>query len=588
MPRMCGAFVDVAGVSTNFQMPDVISFGLGGGSMVAWQQQQQQQQQPQQEQRECSIGPLSVGADLTRSCLVCGGTTATASDVAVLLHDALPGLVSKQAAAAAVPPGDMPSQQQLEIAWQAIQSRLAAGVDAAKQSAADVPLVVVGGGAGMCGATLPGVSCTVRPQHGDVAYAVGAAIPQVAGVVDTLLLLLDKATRQQQLDAVVQQAIAAAVEAGAQLSSCKVVEVDEVPVAYGSAGATRVHVKVAGDLQLEQAVPGVAKMCVSTEAGDHGTGSSAAASAQHEPALDAKVPDHHRQTQGQQQQHPTDQQQLQRQPQALAALANPQNTRSSTVSCTRSSNAGTICSSATVPASQQPSLQQLLQYRPCINSQCMWEVSELDLDAMAIGAQILGTGGGGSARHNRLKLQHAMAAAGADSATVESSPAAGTGTQQQQQAGSSMPSTTSTAPSKQHKQKLKALLIMSLTDLPDDAYACEVGGMGAPTVSAEKLDSYECAAAVRGLSAALPHPITALLCAEVGGGNALEPLAVGMEQGLPVVDADLMGRAFPELQMSTAAIPGVILTPAAVADDKGNVLVMAAAALPNWAEKVMR
>ncbi|WIA30432.1 hypothetical protein OEZ86_000516 [Tetradesmus obliquus] len=129
---------------------------------------------------------------------------------------------------------------------------------------------------------------------------------------------------------------------------------------------------------------------------------------------------------------------------------------------------------------------------------------------------------------------------------------------------------------------------MSLKDLPDDAYVCDVGGMGAPTVSAEKLDSYECAAAVQALSAALPRPLTALLCAEVGGGNALEPLAVDMELGLPVVDADLMGRAFPELQMSTAAIAGVPLTPAAVADDKGNVLLMAAAASPNWAERVLR
>ncbi|WIA30433.1 hypothetical protein OEZ86_000517 [Tetradesmus obliquus] len=51
MPRMCGAFVEVAGACTNFQMPDVTSFGLGGGSLVTWQQQQQQQQQG------CSIGP---------------------------------------------------------------------------------------------------------------------------------------------------------------------------------------------------------------------------------------------------------------------------------------------------------------------------------------------------------------------------------------------------------------------------------------------------------------------------------------------------------------------------------------------------
>jgi hypothetical protein len=352
-----------------------------------------------------------------------------------------------------------------------------------------------------------------------------------------------------------------------------------------------VHVKVAGELQLEQAVPaGVAALLASTvvtaAAGDHGTSSRAAGSAQQEQALDVAVPGSRKQTQGQQQQVAA-----QQQSQGSLAVADPRNTSSPAIIGTSNNKAaGTSWSSATVPTCQQAPLQQLLQYRPCINSQGLWEVSELDLDAMAIGAQILGTGGGGSARHNRLKLGHAMAAAGADAAAVDLEPSAGTGMQQQQQqqAGSPLLRANSATRSKQQNQKLKAPLIMSLIDLPDDAYVCDVGGMGAPTVSAEKLDSYECAAAVRGLSAALPQPITALLCAEVGGGNALEPLAVGMEQGLPVVDADLMGRAFPELQMSTAAIAGVSLTPAAVADDKGNVLVMAAATSPNWAEKVLR
>ncbi|KAF6258932.1 hypothetical protein COO60DRAFT_1068071 [Scenedesmus sp. NREL 46B-D3] len=141
--------------------------------------------------------------------------------------------------------------QQLQVAWQALQSRLAAGVDAAKQSAAGVPLVVVGGAAGLCGDTLPGDSRIIRPPHGQFANAVGAATPQIAGTVATLLLLHGEATRQQQLDAVVRQAVAAAVKAGAERGSCKVVELEEVPVVYASAGATRVHVKVAGQLQLE-------------------------------------------------------------------------------------------------------------------------------------------------------------------------------------------------------------------------------------------------------------------------------------------------------------------------------------------------
>ena len=42
----------------------------------------------------------------------------------------------------------------------------------------DVPVIVVGGGAALCGDVLPGVSTVVRPEHADVANAVGAAIPQ--------------------------------------------------------------------------------------------------------------------------------------------------------------------------------------------------------------------------------------------------------------------------------------------------------------------------------------------------------------------------------------------------------------------------
>ena len=44
-----------------------------------------------------------------------------------------------------------------------------------------------------------------------------------------------------------------------------------------------------------------------------------------------------------------------------------------------------------------------------------------------------------------------------------------------------------------------------------------------------------------------------MLSAEIGGGNGLEPLAIAARLSLPVVDADYMGRAFPELQVSRSA-----------------------------------
>ena len=67
--------------------------------------------------------------------------------------------------------------------------------------------------------------------------------------------------------------------------------------------------------------------------------------------------------------------------------------------------------------------------------------------------------------------------------------------------------------------------------------------------------------------------ITHLVCAEIGGANSLEPLALGAKLGLPVLDADGMGRAFPELQMYTPSIYGCKPYPSSVAGDKGDVLV---------------
>ena len=63
-----------------------------------------------------------------------------------------------------------------------------------------------------------------------------------------------------------------------------------------------------------------------------------------------------------------------------------------------------------------------------------------------------------------------------------------------------------------------------------------------------------------------------MACAEIGGANSVEPLVTGAELGLPIVDADGMGRAFPELQMFLPFVLGSSPYPAAVGDEKGNVV----------------
>ncbi len=119
--------------------------------------------------------PLLCCYDCLALCraLVFGGDTLTATDVAVLLGRMDLGTLAaiKQ----------QPPQHDLEAAWNQIQTMLARLVDNMKTSRGAVPVVVVGGGAKLCGEQLAGAQCVVRPEHEDVANAVGAAIPQVRG-----------------------------------------------------------------------------------------------------------------------------------------------------------------------------------------------------------------------------------------------------------------------------------------------------------------------------------------------------------------------------------------------------------------------
>jgi len=67
--------------------------------------------------------------------------------------------------------------------------------------------------------------------------------------------------------------------------------------------------------------------------------------------------------------------------------------------------------------------------------------------------------------------------------------------------------------------------------------------------------------------------VDAIACAEVGGSNSMAPLEAGALTNKPVVDGDAMGRAFPEMQMSTLFINGVASAPAAMVDEKGNSII---------------
>ena len=125
-------------------------------------------------------------------------------------------------------------------------------------------------------------------------------------------------------------------------------------------------------------------------------------------------------------------------------------------------------------------------------------------------------------------------------------------------------------------------------DVPDDARVVAIGMIGAPTIVSEKVPAGdEFHRTVRAIERRLNERVTHLIPEEVGGGNSLVPLRAAGYARLPLIDADLMGRAFPEIQMCTPTLWGIACTPMALTDDKGNVCVIDG--VTNlWAERLAR
>ena len=108
-------------------------------------------------------------------------------------------------------------------------------------------------------------------------------------------------------------------------------------------------------------------------------------------------------------------------------------------------------------------------------------------------------------------------------------------------------------------------------ELDDDAYVLPIGGVGAPTVSLELLPSLdEAATTLAAFEDHVGRKVDAVASFEIGGGNSLTPLVAAAAHGVPVIDGDGMGRAFPEAQMMTYPIAGVKPTPALARDYAGN------------------
>jgi len=226
-PRESSVAVEIGGVRTNFRMPDIISFGLGGGTIV------------QEVDGEIKLGPDSVGYLLTEEAIVFGGSTLTVTDIAVRL-----GLANIGDPARVSHVDERFARRVLNK----IMSMVNEAVDKMKLSADPVPLILVGGGSILITDELEGVSEIIRPDNYDVANALGAAIAQVSGQIERVYSL-SKLGREEALKQAKETAAAEAVKAGAEPSTVQIVDVEDVPLAYLPGNATRIRVKAAGDLK---------------------------------------------------------------------------------------------------------------------------------------------------------------------------------------------------------------------------------------------------------------------------------------------------------------------------------------------------
>lgn len=172
-------------------------------------------------------------------------------------------------------------------------------------------------------------------------------------------------------------------------------------------------------------------------------------------------------------------------------------------------------------------------------------IDQSDLTALATGAAVLGTGGGGDPYIGLLMAQAAVMAHG-------------------------------------------PITMLALDELPDDGMVMPAAMIGAPTVIVEKVpNGTEMRQAVRALERLVGGRTVAVMSIEAGGLNSIVPLALAAETGLPLVDADGIGRAFPEVQMTSFTVHGVPATPMSLVDDKGNTVTIET--VDNlWTERLAR
>ncbi|KAK9776187.1 putative Hydantoinase A/oxoprolinase domain-containing protein [Seiridium cardinale] len=451
-PRQAPGFVEIGGVRTAFSMPEVVSIGLGGGSIV---------RVDTEVEGRVSIGPDSVGHHIATQAMIFGGSTLTTTDVVVALNRAQLGdssLVRK-----------IPSAT-IEGAKIAVMKILEQVIDKMRVSSDPVHILLVGGGSILVTDDLRGVDKCIRPIHEGAANAVGAAIAKVSGDVDIIEVLQGK-SEKDLVTAACQVAIDAAVAKGALREDVAILEINKMPLQYTNNSAMRIQVKAAGKLAIPE---------TSTR-----------------PSPAATHVD----------------------PKEVEEQAEPPKNYDLKTFATAAKSCLDI---------------DIESYRPEVEDG-VWYISEADLEMIATGCGILGTGGGGPTHYEHLKSLHSL-----------------------------------------RTNERRKMRVIPMESVSDDGIFCFGSWYGSPSVINERIaGGEEIQNGIDTVNKILGHKsFEGLVIDEIGGGNGLSAFPTGVHFDVPVVDGDAMGRAYPTMYHATFSVYGHSMTPCVLSDARGNASVV--------------
>ncbi|KAK6202509.1 uncharacterized protein RJT21DRAFT_118560 [Scheffersomyces amazonensis] len=470
-PRQAASHSLVGGVRMNFSMPHVESIGLGGGSIVRISNE------------EVSVGPDSVGNEILKRSIICGGDTVTATDVTIAFNGSIYddvkignfNLVDKTF-----------DHSIMENFTKEVTHKLEKVIDRMRTSPDPLPVLLVGGGSFIVPNALEGASKVLRPPFYNVANAIGAAMSKISGSVHTIKLLPpDSMSKEDFLEKCIEEARSQAIQRGALKSSITVVELSHDPVPYVP-NTYEFHVKVVGDVDFSK----------------------------------------------------------------LQKAFNFDDATKSTIV----ESGGEVLKDVT-EAAEDFSIENIdiNQYKPTVNDKREWIINEIDLEFLRIGTYILGCGGGGTPYPSFLDIRHLV----------------------------------------RQGEILKVIDIKDIKNyIKDEGSIIPVGFAGSPTVAIEQLKSEELVHAARSLSKFIGKTPELVYPLEIGGGNGFTAfeIAATSRLNIPVVDCDLMGRAYPTLWQTTAnaCLENFKYSPAVISNGNGNTMIISETASSVILEKVVR